>query len=103
MLSVLLALSGYRGFAPQPARAAGASDRTASRPYVLRGDSAITPTVAVTNESAMGASVLAASAPPTTSVTAPTNGATVTGTVTVSAAASDDVGVTLVEFYFDGI
>ena len=40
--------------------------------------------------------------PPTTSITAPVNGATVSGTVTVSANASDNVGVTKVEFYLDG-
>ncbi|OHD10461.1 MAG: hypothetical protein A2086_11780 [Spirochaetes bacterium GWD1_27_9] len=37
--------------------------------------------------------------PPTVSVTAPANNATVLGTVTVSANASDNVGVTKVEFY----
>ncbi|HVG57831.1 MAG TPA: Ig-like domain-containing protein [Hyalangium sp.] len=36
---------------------------------------------------------------PTTSLTAPAAGATLTGTVTVSANASDNVGVTRVEFY----
>ncbi|HEV8433655.1 MAG TPA: protease pro-enzyme activation domain-containing protein [Thermoanaerobaculia bacterium] len=40
--------------------------------------------------------------PPTTSITAPTNGATVSGTTTVSANASDNIGVTKVEFYLDG-
>ncbi len=44
------------------------------------------------------------SAPPTTSITAPANSATVSGTaVTVSANAADDVGVTRVEFYVDDI
>jgi hypothetical protein len=36
---------------------------------------------------------------PTTSLTAPASGATLSGTVTVSASASDNVGVTKVEFY----
>jgi hypothetical protein len=40
--------------------------------------------------------------PPTTSITAPANGATVSGTVGVAASASDNVGVTKVEFYLDG-
>jgi Big-like domain-containing protein/immune inhibitor InhA-like protein len=40
--------------------------------------------------------------PPTTSITAPANGATVGGTVNVTASASDNVGVTRVEFYIDG-
>jgi hypothetical protein len=40
--------------------------------------------------------------PPTTSVTAPANGATVSGTITVSATGSDNVGVTRMEVYIDG-
>jgi hypothetical protein len=40
--------------------------------------------------------------PPTTSITAPVNGATVSGTTTVSANASDAVGVTRIELYVDG-
>lgn len=39
--------------------------------------------------------------PPTTSITAPANGATVSGTTTVTATASDNVGVTKVEIYVD--
>ena len=42
--------------------------------------------------------VVPADQPPTVSVTAPAAGATVSGTVTVSAAASDDVGVAGVQF-----
>ena len=38
---------------------------------------------------------------PTTSITAPADGATVSGTTVVSASASDNVGVTHVEFYVD--
>jgi hypothetical protein len=37
--------------------------------------------------------------PPTTSITAPTGGATVSGTTTISANASDNVGVSRVEFF----
>ncbi|HYI13075.1 MAG TPA: Ig-like domain-containing protein [Thermoanaerobaculia bacterium] len=40
---------------------------------------------------------------PTTSITAPANGATVSGTVSVTANASDNVGVTKVEFRLDGV
>ncbi len=40
--------------------------------------------------------------PPTVSMTAPTNGATVSGSVTVSASASDNVGVAGVQFLLDG-
>ncbi len=39
---------------------------------------------------------------PTTSITSPTNGSTVSGTITISANASDNVGVTKVEFYRGG-
>jgi len=40
--------------------------------------------------------------PPVTSITAPLNGATVSGTTSVTASATDNVGVTKVEFYLDG-
>jgi Big-like domain-containing protein len=39
---------------------------------------------------------------PTVSMTAPANGATVSGVVTVSATASDNVGVVGVQFLLDG-
>lgn len=39
---------------------------------------------------------------PTTSITAPAGGATVSGTTLVTATASDNVGVTKVEFFLDG-
>jgi len=39
---------------------------------------------------------------PTVSITNPSNGATVSGTVNVTASASDDNGVTQVEFFVDG-
>jgi hypothetical protein len=39
---------------------------------------------------------------PTVSITSPANGSTVSGNVTISADASDNVGVTKVEFYIDG-
>lgn len=41
--------------------------------------------------------------PPTTAITAPLAGATVSGTTSVTASASDNVGVTKVEFYLDGV
>jgi chitodextrinase len=41
--------------------------------------------------------------PPTVSVTAPASNATVSGSVTVSANASDNVGVTKVQFQIDGV
>ncbi|HEX6095965.1 MAG TPA: Ig-like domain-containing protein [Thermoanaerobaculia bacterium] len=39
---------------------------------------------------------------PATSITSPSNGVTVSGSTTVSASASDDTGVTRVEFFVDG-
>jgi len=41
--------------------------------------------------------------PPTVSITFPTQGATVAGAVDITATASDDIGVTKVEFLIDGI
>src|SRR5438093_2400572 len=41
--------------------------------------------------------------PPTVSITAPAAGATVSGTITVSASATDNVGVVGVQFKLDGI
>ena len=40
---------------------------------------------------------------PTVTMTAPTNGSTVTGTINASANATDNVGVTRVEFFRDGV
>ncbi len=40
--------------------------------------------------------------PPTTSITSPTNGATVSGTVAINATASDNVGVTQMQILIDG-
>ena len=40
--------------------------------------------------------------PPTTQITAPPNNATVSGTVTVTATASDNVGVASIKIFIDG-
>lgn len=69
---------------------------------VARGTSLSTATVP-SSDSAAQTVTINASAAPTTSITAPAANATVTGTVTVSANAADDVGITLVEFYYDGV
>ena len=60
------------------------------------------------NESALTAPVTATTPapdtqPPTASMTAPANGATVSGTIVVSASAADNVGVADVEFMLDGV
>ena len=49
------------------------------------------------------ATTLADTQPPSASMTAPAQGSTVSSTVTVSAMATDDVGVTSVEFLLDGV
>lgn len=41
-------------------------------------------------------------APPSVQITAPANGATVSGTVTISATATDDTGIDFVEFFVNG-
>ena len=41
--------------------------------------------------------------PPSASITSPTGGASVSGTTTIAASASDNVGVTRVEFFVDGV
>src|SRR5258708_7720680 len=41
--------------------------------------------------------------PPVTSITSPANNASVSSTITVTASASDNVGVTKVEFYLDSV
>ncbi len=51
----------------------------------------------------IGAFKLHTSAPPTVQITNPSDGDTVSGTVTITADASDDVGVTKVEFYIDDV
>src|SRR5207249_3985806 len=51
---------------------------------------------------AAGVSVTMDNAPPTVSITAPAAGAKVVGTVTVSASATDNVGVVGVQFKLDG-
>lgn len=69
---------------------------------VARGTSLYTATVP-SADSAAQAATINASAAPTTSITAPLANATIKGSYTVTANADDDVGVTLVEFYYDGI
>jgi hypothetical protein len=49
------------------------------------------------------AAVAGDTTPPSVSLTAPTSGSTVSGTITLSANASDNVGVTKVEFYCDSV
>ena len=65
-----------------------------------------TATVSVTDSAGMQTSSLTGTGqdvtPPTTRITAPANNATVSGTVTVTATATDNVGVTSIQIYIDG-
>jgi hypothetical protein len=57
----------------------------------------------VGQSSSVSAIVVKDSTAPTVSVTAPASGATVVGTATITASASDNVGVSKVEFYENGV
>jgi hypothetical protein len=57
---------------------------------------------AMISTSSGGGGTLPPDPPPTVSITEPANGATVSGVVTVSANASDDVGIAKVEFLLNG-
>jgi len=65
-----------------------------SRAYDAAGNSATSAGVSVTVNNTSSDTT-----PPTTSITSPTAGSTVSGTITISANASDNVGVTNVQFY----
>jgi hypothetical protein len=55
-----------------------------------------------TGQSSVTVNIAADTTPPTVSLTSPSNGATISVTVPISATASDNVGVSSVEFYNDG-
>jgi hypothetical protein len=60
-------------------------------------------TIAATSGSIGGSTTLTVnSPPPTISIISPASGATVSGTITVSASVTDKIGITKVEFYLDG-
>src|SRR5207245_2405985 len=63
---------------------------------------AVTRDAAGNTATSAAVSVTVDNAPPTVSLTAPTAGATVAGTITVSASATDKVGVVAVTFKLDG-
>jgi hypothetical protein len=73
----------------------------------LSGSEAVVPAATATYTLSCGSltqsvAVTVDAQPPATSVTSPSDGSTVSGTVTVSASASDDAGVSRVDFYKDG-
>ncbi len=68
-----------------------------ARAYDAAGNTATSASVSVTVSGGISDTT-----PPTVSVTYPTHGATVAGAVDITATASDDTGVTKVEFLIDG-
>jgi len=78
--------------------AANGSHTLSAKAYDAAGNVGTSTSVSVTVSNTTGGDTT----PPTTSVTAPANGATVSGTVTVTATGSDNVGVTKMEIYIDG-
>lgn len=70
-----------------------------SKAYDAAGNNATSASVSVTVDNSVPPDTTA----PTTAITAPSAGATVSGTTNVTASASDNVGVTSVEFYVDGV
>ncbi|HYO77191.1 MAG TPA: Ig-like domain-containing protein, partial [Thermoanaerobaculia bacterium] len=70
-----------------------------SKAYDAAGNNSTSAAVSVTVSNTPAADTTA----PSTSITAPSSGATVSGTTNVTASASDNVGVTSVEFYVDGV
>ena len=54
-------------------------------------------------DDAVGTGTLTDSQPPTVSISSPSSGAQVSGTISISCASSDNVGVTAVTLYVDGI
>jgi hypothetical protein len=77
--------------------ATNATHTLTSKAYDAAGNMGTSAAVTVTVNN------VADTTPPTTAITAPANGATVSGTTSVTASASDNVGVTKVEFYLDNV
>ena len=81
------------------ATAANGSHTLTSKAYDAAGNSAASSAVSVTVSNVAAPDTTA----PSTAITSPENGATVSAITSVSASASDNVGVTSVEFYLDGV
>ena len=94
---VNLAGGDYRLQATSPYKNAGTDGRDVGADI----DSVNAATAGVVNGIGPGAPP-ADTTPPTVAITAPSNGATVSGTTTISANASDNVGVAGVQFFVDG-
>jgi len=78
---------------------ADGSHSLSSKAYDAANNIGTSASVSVTVDNSAPADTTA----PTTAITAPSAGATVSGTTNVTASASDNVGVTNVEFYVDGV
>jgi len=85
-------------FAWNTTAVSNAAHTLSSKAYDAAGNSGTSSVVTVTVDNSAPSDTTA----PTTAITSPASGATVSGTTTVSASASDNVGVTSVEFYVDG-
>lgn len=79
--------------------AADGSHSLSSKAYDGAGNVGTSASVSVTVNNSVPADTTA----PTTAITSPASGATVSGSVNVTASANDAVGVTNVEFYVDGV
>ena len=85
-----------------PTASSPAVDRATSTPFTTDFDGKPVPSGAAPDSGAYELQQTADTVPPTVSMTAPADGATVSGTVPVSADASDNVGVAGVQFKLDG-
>jgi hypothetical protein len=81
---------------------AGTTNTLVARAYDAAGNSGDSQTVTVTVASASGGSSQDTT-PPTVAISKPSDGSTVTGTVTINASASDNVAVTSLSVYVDGV
>ncbi|MDY7226159.1 PHB depolymerase family esterase [Hyalangium rubrum] len=84
-------------YAWNSATATNGTHALVAKAYDAAGNTATSSTVSVTVSGGISDTT-----PPTVSITFPTGGATVAGAVDVTATASDDIGVTKVEFLIDG-
>jgi hypothetical protein len=80
----------------------GNSTCTINVTFTPTGYGTRTGTLSVTDSVGTQTSSLTGVAPPTTQITAPPNGATVSGTVTVTATANDTLGIASINIYIDG-
>lgn len=79
---------------PHGAIVAGVNDIAGSSAFDVHTRLGVMPT---------GAPPVSDTTPPTVSITSPSNSSTVSGTITITATASDNVGVANVQFYLDGV